>query len=163
MYKPSTYLEAAYLPTYLPIWDLFPTELVTKMKPNISSVELHPQLSNNGYPVDGALVGCWFTVAPFKCTQSDCFNISQNIISPAKKILKYSEADCFKFQHKPMSFGCCPTKCHILLNYFGSWNSLVAWVRSFLEFATRGTTFVNYLVPCVRSTETELCFEVIYN
>jgi hypothetical protein len=66
--------------------------------------------------------------------------------SPAKKILKYSEADCFKFQHQPMSFGCCPRKCHILLNYFGSCNSLVAWVRSFLEFATTRTTFVNYLV-----------------
>jgi hypothetical protein len=37
MYKPSTYLKVAYFPTYLPIWDLFPTELVTKMKPNINS------------------------------------------------------------------------------------------------------------------------------
>ncbi len=27
------------------------------MKPNINSVELHPQLSNIGHPVDGALVG----------------------------------------------------------------------------------------------------------
>jgi hypothetical protein len=26
------------------------------VKPNINSVEIHPQLSNNGYPVDGALV-----------------------------------------------------------------------------------------------------------
>jgi hypothetical protein len=33
------------------------------MKPNINSVEVHPQLSNNGHPVDGALVGCWFTLA----------------------------------------------------------------------------------------------------
>ncbi len=31
--------------------------LVTKMKPYINSVEVHPQLSNNGHPVDGALVG----------------------------------------------------------------------------------------------------------
>jgi hypothetical protein len=37
--------------------DLFPTELVTKVKPNINSVEVHPQLSKNGHPVDGALVG----------------------------------------------------------------------------------------------------------
>jgi hypothetical protein len=29
----------------------------TKMKPNINSVEVHPQLSNNGHPVDGAQVG----------------------------------------------------------------------------------------------------------
>ncbi len=36
--------------------DLFPTELVTKVKPNINSAEVHPQLSNNGHPVDGALV-----------------------------------------------------------------------------------------------------------
>jgi len=30
---------------------------VTKVKPNINSVEVHPQLSNNRHPVDGALVG----------------------------------------------------------------------------------------------------------
>jgi hypothetical protein len=34
----------------------FPTELVTKVKPNINSVEVHPQVSNNRHPVDGALV-----------------------------------------------------------------------------------------------------------
>ncbi len=28
------------------------------MKPNINSVEVHPQLSNNGHPLDGALVHC---------------------------------------------------------------------------------------------------------
>jgi hypothetical protein len=27
------------------------------VKPNINSVEVHPQLSSNGRPVDGALVG----------------------------------------------------------------------------------------------------------
>jgi hypothetical protein len=31
--------------------------MVTKVKPNINSVEVHPQLSNNGYAVDGVLVG----------------------------------------------------------------------------------------------------------
>jgi len=36
--------------------DLFATELVTKVKPNINSVEVHPQLSNNQHPVDGALI-----------------------------------------------------------------------------------------------------------
>jgi len=58
MYKPSPYLEVGYFPylsTY--IWDLFPPELVTKVKPNINSVEVHPQLSNNRHPVNGALVG----------------------------------------------------------------------------------------------------------
>jgi hypothetical protein len=34
----------------------FLQKLVTKVKPNINSVEVHPQLSNNGHPVDGALV-----------------------------------------------------------------------------------------------------------
>jgi hypothetical protein len=52
MYKPCTYLVIAYFPNYL-----FPTVLVTKVKPNINSVEVHPQLSNNRHPVDGALVG----------------------------------------------------------------------------------------------------------
>jgi hypothetical protein len=40
--------------------------LVPKVKLNINSVEVHPQLSNNGHPMDGVLVGaggCWFTVA----------------------------------------------------------------------------------------------------
>jgi hypothetical protein len=36
---------------------ILPTELVTKVKPNINSVEVHPQLSSNGHPVDGVLVG----------------------------------------------------------------------------------------------------------
>jgi hypothetical protein len=54
MHKPSTYLVItlfSYLSTY--IRDLFLTELVTKVKPNINSVEVHPQLSNDGHPVDG--------------------------------------------------------------------------------------------------------------
>jgi hypothetical protein len=31
--------------------------LVIKVKPNINSVEVHPQLNNNGHQVDGVLVG----------------------------------------------------------------------------------------------------------
>jgi hypothetical protein len=31
--------------------------MVTKVKQNVNSVEVHPQLSNNRHPVDGALVG----------------------------------------------------------------------------------------------------------
>ncbi len=59
MYKPATYLVVTYLFSYLSTYiaDLFPTELVTKVKPNINSVEVHPQLTNNGHPVDRALVG----------------------------------------------------------------------------------------------------------
>jgi hypothetical protein len=37
--------------------ELFPTAMVTKVKPNITSVEVHPQLSNNGHRMDGMLVG----------------------------------------------------------------------------------------------------------
>jgi hypothetical protein len=55
MYKPSTYLAVTYFPTY--IRDLFLTELVTKVKPNINSVKVYAQLSNNGHPVHGVLVG----------------------------------------------------------------------------------------------------------
>jgi hypothetical protein len=58
MYKPSTYLLITYFPTYLPIYETyFPTESVTKVKPNLNSGEVHPELSNTGHPVDGALVG----------------------------------------------------------------------------------------------------------
>jgi len=39
MYKLSTYLIVIYFPTYLSVYEtLFPTELVTKVKPNINSV-----------------------------------------------------------------------------------------------------------------------------
>jgi hypothetical protein len=36
--------------------DLLLIEWVTKMKPGSNSVDVHPQLSQNGHPVDGALV-----------------------------------------------------------------------------------------------------------
>jgi hypothetical protein len=40
------------------VWDLFPPELVPNLKPNMNSVEVHPQLSNNEHPVDdGVRVG----------------------------------------------------------------------------------------------------------
>jgi hypothetical protein len=62
MYKPSTSLVVVtYFPTYLSIYEawIFPTELVTKVKPNVNSVEVHPQPSNNRHPMDGALVRGW--------------------------------------------------------------------------------------------------------
>ncbi len=77
MYKPSTYLLITYFLTYLPMYEtFFPTylptyetyfltELVTKVKPNINSVEVHPQLSNNGHPVDDVLVGAGSLWPPF--------------------------------------------------------------------------------------------------
>jgi hypothetical protein len=57
MYKPSTYLVISYFPTYLPIYETYFLQLVTRVRPNINSVQVHPQLSNNGHVVDGALVG----------------------------------------------------------------------------------------------------------
>jgi len=61
MYKPSIYLEITYFLTYLSLYvcvcDLFLTDLVTMVKPNITSVEVHPQLSNNGHPVDDGVKG----------------------------------------------------------------------------------------------------------
>ncbi len=57
MYKPSTYLVITYFPSYLPIYETYFLQLVTKVRPNVNSVEVHPQLSDNGHPVDGALVG----------------------------------------------------------------------------------------------------------
>jgi hypothetical protein len=35
---------------------IFPRELVAEVKPNINSVEVHPQLSNNGQPVENEKV-----------------------------------------------------------------------------------------------------------
>jgi hypothetical protein len=58
MYKRSIYLEITFLPTYLPTYrTYFPTDWVTKGKPEVKSGEVHPQLSHNGYPLGGALVG----------------------------------------------------------------------------------------------------------
>jgi hypothetical protein len=67
MYKPYTYLIITFfckknLSTYTQ--DLFPIELVIKVKPNSNSVKVHPRLSNNRHPVDGwCACGCWFNVA----------------------------------------------------------------------------------------------------
>jgi hypothetical protein len=47
MYKPSTYLAVSYLFSFLStyiLWDLFLLELVTKVKSNSNSVEIHPQI-----------------------------------------------------------------------------------------------------------------------
>jgi hypothetical protein len=55
----AIYLFSNYLFSYLPIYilDLFVTKLVTKVKSNIKSVKVHPQLSNNGHSMDYPLVG----------------------------------------------------------------------------------------------------------
>jgi hypothetical protein len=65
MYKQSTYLVGTYFPSYLPMCETyFLQNWVTKVKPNINSVEVHPQLgviTGIQWMVAG---GCWFTVAP---------------------------------------------------------------------------------------------------
>ncbi len=42
------------------------------MKPNINSVEVHPQLSYNRHPVDGGMVGAGSLLLPY---QEDDFGI----------------------------------------------------------------------------------------
>jgi hypothetical protein len=43
--------------------------LVPEAKLNINSVEVHPQLSNNGHPMDGVLVHCGPTYPPKETQQ----------------------------------------------------------------------------------------------
>jgi hypothetical protein len=60
MYKPSTYLEVAYFFTYLPIYETyFLHNWLPRWNPILT------QLSNNGHPVDGALVGA-SSLLPYK-------------------------------------------------------------------------------------------------
>ncbi len=55
MVKPAT-LPRSHLFS-LNIWTYFLQKGVTKVKPDINSVNVHPQLSHNRHPVDGVLVG----------------------------------------------------------------------------------------------------------
>jgi hypothetical protein len=64
VYKPSTYIVVTYFPTCLPIYETYFLQTwLPRWNQNINSGEVHPQLSNNGHPVEGVLVGCWFTLA----------------------------------------------------------------------------------------------------
>jgi hypothetical protein len=58
-YKPSICIVIKYFLTYLLVGYIGLTSyrMGTKVKPDISSVEVHPQLSHIGHLVDGALVG----------------------------------------------------------------------------------------------------------
>jgi hypothetical protein len=91
MYKPSTYQVLTYflyqVPTY--VWDLFPSELATKVKPNINSVAVHPYLSNNGHPVDGALVGAgsqWLCIWR-RAPDHHCVNIGWHFVQKVPHFL----------------------------------------------------------------------------
>jgi hypothetical protein len=55
--KPSTYLVGICFPTYLPIYKSYFLENGLPSKPDINSVDFHPQLNYNGQPVDGVPVG----------------------------------------------------------------------------------------------------------
>jgi hypothetical protein len=69
MYRPFTYLEVVYFPNYLPIYIyIYETFFLQNLLPRwnqilINSDEVHPQLGNNGHPVDGVLVGAGSVVA----------------------------------------------------------------------------------------------------
>jgi hypothetical protein len=43
------------------------------MRPGSNSVEDHPQLSHNGHPVDGALVGAGLLWPPY--SRGDCISV----------------------------------------------------------------------------------------
>jgi hypothetical protein len=78
MYKPSNYLVITYFPTYLPKYETyFFTELVTKMKSDITIVEVHPQLSNKGHPVDGVLVGAGSLGPPIRKKKKTCIVVAK--------------------------------------------------------------------------------------
>jgi hypothetical protein len=48
-----------------------------KVKPNIKSVEVHPQLSNNEHPVDDALVGAGslWPLCVLRSTNVSCYKV----------------------------------------------------------------------------------------
>jgi hypothetical protein len=54
--------------------------MVTKVKPNINSVEVNPQLSNNGHPVDDALVGAG-SLWPWICVNKYKYQFLQSVLS----------------------------------------------------------------------------------
>jgi hypothetical protein len=96
MYKLATYIVVPYffnLPCLLVI------EWVTKMRPGSNSVEVHPELTHNGHPVDdGAhpVVGAGSLCAP-KCPGTSLERGSAQrwffigVISPKKREIKNSK------------------------------------------------------------------------
>jgi hypothetical protein len=59
-------------------------KLVTKMKPNINLVEVHPQLSSNRHLTDGVLVGA-NSLRPFFCKRvHQIFHVKKNLIVSTK-------------------------------------------------------------------------------
>jgi hypothetical protein len=73
MFHLSTYIVVRYFLAYLTRLNLLLIEWVTKMRPRSNSVEDHPQLSHNGHPVDGALVGAGLLWPPY--SHGDCITL----------------------------------------------------------------------------------------
>jgi hypothetical protein len=66
LFNPSTYLVITYFPTYLPMYETyFLQNWLPRSNQRFNSFEVHPQLSNNGHPMDGVLVGAGSIVAHF--------------------------------------------------------------------------------------------------
>jgi hypothetical protein len=91
MYSPSNYLFfnlSAYIYRR-------PSELVTKVEPNINSVEIHPQVNNMNNPVDAALVGAgslwpWHTFPNLHYTKVPKTLLPKcNNLPPTKKMLSF--------------------------------------------------------------------------
>jgi hypothetical protein len=58
MYKPSIYRVVAYFPTYLLVYKTYFLQIwLPRWNQILTQVEVHPKLSNNRHPVDGALMG----------------------------------------------------------------------------------------------------------
>jgi hypothetical protein len=57
MYKPSTYLAVTYFLTYLSMRPISYRIDFQSDNQNINSLDVHPQLSNKGHPLDGLLAG----------------------------------------------------------------------------------------------------------
>ncbi len=69
------YLHSNPLFFNLPVYrlNLLLIEWVTKMRSGSNSVEDHPQLTHNGHPVDGALVGAGLLWPPY--SRGDCITL----------------------------------------------------------------------------------------
>jgi hypothetical protein len=65
MYKPSTYLVVTFFFTDLPMYETyFLQNWLPRSNQRLTQFEVHPQLSNNRHPVDGALVGAAGSLGP---------------------------------------------------------------------------------------------------
>jgi hypothetical protein len=75
------------------------------MKPDINSVELHPQLSINGHPVDGALVGAGSLWAPSNVH-------SQTVLTSVKKIFLLPKRSS-NIQRQTVQVSTSASQCHL--------------------------------------------------